>query len=147
LGAAVLDGAGHAVAEVLLEQAERDGLQRPGHRGDLREDVDAVLVLLDHPLQTAGLPLDAPQPLEMRLLVVGVPVLSHGPYNTPPWYPCKAAGARSRDAIQARRAARADQRPPRCPTLIGYSKAAVTRSEVRTSGARPDEWMRPWAIN
>src|SRR5699024_658462 len=147
LGAAVLDGAGHAVAEVLLEQAERDGLQRPGHRGDLREDVDAVLVLLDHPLQTAGLPLDAAQPLEVRLLVVGVSVLSHGSYDTLLWYPCKAAGARSRDAIQARRASRADPRPSRCFTLIGNSTAPGTKSEVRHSGARPDEGRRPWAIN
>jgi hypothetical protein len=37
---------------------------------DLREDVDAVLLLLDHPLQSADLALDATQPLEDLVLVV-----------------------------------------------------------------------------
>jgi hypothetical protein len=48
-----------AVAEVLLKQAEGDGLQGLGGRRDLREDVDAVLILLDHPLQAADLAFDA----------------------------------------------------------------------------------------
>jgi DNA-binding FrmR family transcriptional regulator len=37
------------------EQAEGDGFQRLRGRGDLGEDVDAVDVLLDHPLQTPDL--------------------------------------------------------------------------------------------
>src|SRR3984957_16036954 len=45
------------VAEVLLEQTEGDRLERLGGRRDLREDVDAVLVLLDHPLQAPDLAL------------------------------------------------------------------------------------------
>ena len=46
------------------------GLQRLGRRRHLSEDVDALCILLDHPLQSPDLPLDAAQPLE-----VGVPVL------------------------------------------------------------------------
>ena len=38
-------GAGHAVAEVLVEQADGDALQRLRRRRDLGEDVDAVLVV------------------------------------------------------------------------------------------------------
>src|SRR6266540_3716374 len=48
-----------AAAQVLAEQLHRERLQRPGGGGDLGEDVDAVLVLLDHPLQPADLALDA----------------------------------------------------------------------------------------
>src|SRR4051794_2517750 len=67
-----------AVAEVLLEQPQRDGLQCLGHRRDLGEDVDAVLLVLDHPLQAAGLALDAAQPLEVLVLAVDVAVLMVG---------------------------------------------------------------------
>ena len=68
-------GVDDAVAHVLLEQAEGDRLQRLRHRRDLGEDVDAVLLLLDHPLQAAGLALDAAQPLEVVVLAVDVAVL------------------------------------------------------------------------
>src|SRR5699024_251765 len=34
-------------------------------RGDLRQDVDAVLVVLDHPLESTYLPLDSAQPLQV----------------------------------------------------------------------------------
>src|SRR5215212_2088820 len=65
----------HAVAHVLVEQTERDRLESLCHRRDLGEDVDAVLLLLDHALQAAGLALDAPQTLEVVVLAVDVPVL------------------------------------------------------------------------
>ena len=68
-------GVDHAVREVLLEQADRDGLEGLRHRRDLGEDVDAVLLVLDHPLQPAGLALDAAQPLEVVVLAVDVAVL------------------------------------------------------------------------
>ena len=57
------DGAGHAVPEVVVEQAEGDALQRPRRGAHLGENVDAVLVVLDHPLQPADLTLDAPKRL------------------------------------------------------------------------------------
>ena len=47
--------ADHAVGEVVLEQAETDGVQRLGHRADLGEDVDAVDVFGDHALDAADL--------------------------------------------------------------------------------------------
>src|SRR6266496_3441609 len=57
------DRVGHAVMQVVLKQVERHRLQRLGRRGDLGQHVDAVRVVLDHPLQTADLPLDPAQPV------------------------------------------------------------------------------------
>src|SRR5690606_14713825 len=53
--AAVGDGVPDAVLEVLVEHGEGEGAQRLVDRGGLGEDVDAVLVLLDHPLQPPDL--------------------------------------------------------------------------------------------
>src|SRR3954462_1730700 len=78
LGAAGYGGGDDAVAQVLLEQAERDRLQRLRHRRHLGEDVDAVLLVLDHALQAAGLALDAAQPLEVVVLAVDVPARGLG---------------------------------------------------------------------
>src|SRR5215207_916319 len=74
LRAAALGRLDHAVGEVLLEQLEGEGLQRLGGSRDLGEDVDAVLVLLDHPLQAADLALDTAQALEVAVLARGVAV-------------------------------------------------------------------------
>src|SRR3546814_6218640 len=46
LGAAHSGSPDDAVAQVLLEQTEGDRAQRLGHRGDLGEDGDAILLLL-----------------------------------------------------------------------------------------------------
>src|SRR5690606_29798103 len=59
--------------DVLVEQADCDVAQRAVDRGNLLEDVDAVDVLVDHPLQAADLALDAAQPSEVLLLGHGVP--------------------------------------------------------------------------
>src|SRR3954452_10515564 len=75
LPAAGARGLDDAVAEMLLEQAEGDRLQGLRHRRDLGEDVDAVLLVLDHALQTAGLALDATEPLEVLVLAVDVAVV------------------------------------------------------------------------
>src|SRR4051794_33172609 len=88
-GPAVRGGLGDAVAQVLLEQAERDRLQRLGRGGDLRQHVDAVLVALDHLADAADLALDAPHPLEVGVLVLGVAV--HG---RPPCVPDTHPGYR-----------------------------------------------------
>ena len=61
-----------AVLQVLVEQVQADTLQRLADGCDLGEDVDAVGVLVDHPLQATDLALDAAQPGEDLLLVVGV---------------------------------------------------------------------------
>ena len=60
LSSPVGHGAGHTMAEVVVEQAEGDALQRPRRRAHLGEHVDAVLVVLDHPLEAADLAFDAP---------------------------------------------------------------------------------------
>src|SRR5580692_7696912 len=61
---------------MVLQQAKRHRLQRPRHRGHLGEDVDAVLVVLDHPLQAPHLALDPAQPHQVVILAGGVSVHS-----------------------------------------------------------------------
>ena len=68
------EGLGDTVRHVVLEQLCADLLQRSPHGRDLREDVDAVPVLLDHPLDAAHLALDPVQPLGEGLLVLRVAV-------------------------------------------------------------------------
>ena len=86
-------GADHAVMRVLVEQAERDLVERRLHRGDLGEHVDAVAILGDHALHAAHLPLDTTQALEQLLPVRRVaPLLCvcprHGsPSNAADLYP------------------------------------------------------------
>src|SRR6478736_5074168 len=67
LGPALPGGVDEAVRHVVVEQAERERLERLRRRGHLGEDVDAVLLLLDHPLDPADLPLDPAEALEVRL--------------------------------------------------------------------------------
>ena len=116
------------VDEVLVEQFEGERLQRLRGRRDLREDVDAVLVLFDHPLQPADLALDAAQPLEVRVLLPAV--ARHAPNGTAASRRCQRdldvrftlANAHARGALrQARRRSSCgrplpydDRRPIRC---------------------------------
>src|SRR5260221_7831069 len=72
--AALGGGLRDAVAKMVFHQAKRHRLQRPGGRRHLGQDVDAVLLILDHPLQPADLALDPAQPLKVVLLVGGVSV-------------------------------------------------------------------------
>src|SRR5690606_42155760 len=67
-----------AVRDVVLQQAETDRLERLGGCGDLRQDVDAVGVVVDHLGDAADLSLDACQPLEVVVLGTCVSVHSHG---------------------------------------------------------------------
>src|SRR5215469_13269502 len=64
----------HTVTEVIFQQADRDSLQRLRDGGYLSQDVDAIGIVVDHPLQSAYLALDAPQPLAVLVLVLGVAV-------------------------------------------------------------------------
>jgi len=84
-----LGGFDHAAGHVLIEQTQGDGLQ--GLRGgtDLGEDVDAVLVVLDHLLQPPDLPLHPAQPLEVVVLVCGVAV------HVASWAHCRHLSRRS----------------------------------------------------
>ena len=75
LGAIVVatgGSAGDAMVKVLVEQLHADALQRLADRRDLGEHVDAVRVVLDHSAEPTDLALDATQPREQLLLVVGV---------------------------------------------------------------------------
>src|SRR4029078_9614292 len=62
----------HAVVHMVVQHPERQALERGVHRCDLGEDVDAITVLLDHPLDSPHLTFDAMEPLHQRLLVVTV---------------------------------------------------------------------------
>src|SRR4051812_11586557 len=76
-----------AVARVVVEEPERDLVERRLHRGDLRHDVDAVAVVLDHSLDAADLPFDAAQTLEQlvlgRAVAAGLARSGHATHYTP----------------------------------------------------------------
>ena len=76
-GVARGEGVGDAVVHVAVEDPEREALERGVDRGDLRQDVDAVAVVLQHPLDPAYLALDPMEPADERVLVGGVAVLGH----------------------------------------------------------------------
>ena len=61
-----------AVCDVILENLEPEALERGLDGADLREDVDAVAVLFDHPLDASDLPLDPVKALDQGSLVVAV---------------------------------------------------------------------------
>src|SRR3954453_667054 len=63
---------GDAVAHVPVEQPEGDLVERRLGCCDLRQDVDAVAVVLDHPLDAAHLALGPTQALEQLVLGGGV---------------------------------------------------------------------------
>src|SRR4051812_22929216 len=63
---------------MVVEEAERNLVERGLDRGDLREDVDAVAVRLDHALHAADLALDPAQPLEELVLGGGVAAFGSG---------------------------------------------------------------------
>src|SRR6478672_2328576 len=69
-------GVDDAVGDVVLEQAQAHRLEGLRDGADLRQDVDAVGVGVDHLLHAADLPLDAAQPLQVVVLAAGVS--SHG---------------------------------------------------------------------
>ena len=60
------------------EQSQRDILWCRGDRGDLRDDVDAVLILVDHALNAAGLTFDATQARKVAGLVDAIAVFMVG---------------------------------------------------------------------
>ena len=61
VGVTGLDGVSQAAGDVVLHDQQRDGVDRGPQRGRLLEDVDAVLVALDHPADAPDLALDARQ--------------------------------------------------------------------------------------
>jgi hypothetical protein len=94
LGVGAGDGVGHAVAHMAVEHVDRDLLQRGLDRGHLGEDVDAVGVLVDHPLQAADLAFDPAQ-----AIVEGLGVRVHSPsIPTPGTGDCYPAPSRGQSA-------------------------------------------------
>jgi hypothetical protein len=73
------------VIQVLVEQTDRDALERASDRGDLGEDVDAIRVVVDHPLEAADLALDPPQSRPYRLLHLWRTLHAFPPGSIPPW--------------------------------------------------------------
>src|SRR5215212_7284701 len=57
---------------VPVEKLQRDLVECCLDRGDLRQDVDAVPLVVDHPLDAAHLPLDPVEALDQPLLVLDV---------------------------------------------------------------------------
>src|SRR5207244_10604469 len=68
-GNGVLDAVGHVIAQDLL----LDAPERRPHRRDLRDDIDAVAIVLDHAREPSHLAFDAAQALAARCLASGVP--------------------------------------------------------------------------
>jgi Cu+-exporting ATPase len=58
------------MGDVISQHFFLDAPERGAHRGNLRDDVDAVAVLIDHPGQAADLPLDPVEALLARCLDV-----------------------------------------------------------------------------
>src|SRR5690348_13608980 len=73
------DGVLDAMRDVLAQDLLLDAAQRRAHGADLRDDVDAVAIVLDHARKPAHLALDAAQPLEIGALAV----LLHAVYIPP----------------------------------------------------------------
>ena len=62
------------MAEMVAHQLTADRTQRLLHRRELRDDVGAVAVLFNHPLQSSHLPFDAAETRQ----VAGLDVTVHG---------------------------------------------------------------------
>ena len=69
-----LDGVRQAAVDVVLQQQQPDLVGRGGERLDLLQQVEAVGLFLDQPLQPAGLALDPAQPVQELATVLGVRV-------------------------------------------------------------------------
>ena len=74
------DRAFDAVGDVIAQDFLLGAAQCRTHGRDLRDDVDAVAIVLDHPVEAANLALDAFEPLEGGSL----DIVAHAPY-IPPW--------------------------------------------------------------
>jgi hypothetical protein len=65
------------MARVALEQSQTDALESRARRGDLVEDLDAVPLVLDHPLDSSHLTLDAAKAVKQGVLVLVLDVSGH----------------------------------------------------------------------
>jgi len=67
-----------ASVDVILQELERHLVGGRGQRFDLLEDLEAVRLFFDEPLDSACLTLDPPQPIEQLVAVLGVRVAEMG---------------------------------------------------------------------
>ena len=86
VGIAADDGVLDTMPDVVAKDFLLDPSQRRPNGRDLRDDVDAVAVLVDHAREAAHLPLDAAQALQARWFGRLVHVLT----NTPVGYSCQS---------------------------------------------------------
>ena len=117
-------------------------------RADLRDHVDAVAVVLDHPLDAADLALDALEPGDELLLGGAVPARGSGLRHAVMVYPHRVDGGdqvqRPRDqllALRGRDHDRAGEGSPESPPWTSTSTrrpcgSAVRRSTTPQSGLR-----------
>jgi Cu+-exporting ATPase len=100
----VLDAVGDVIAQHLLLDAAQGGADR----GDLRDDVDAIAVRLDHAGEPADLALDPLEPLEAGCLDPG----THGRYipRRGIWFKLREEKARMPDPVPAEERARGAHR-------------------------------------
>jgi len=54
---------------MISQQTQRDGLECFGRSRNLCEDFNAIVLLLDHPLQTTGLPVAGSKTFEVVIFV------------------------------------------------------------------------------
>lgn len=85
LAALILTGTHDAMVGVIVQQPERDLVERRLHGRDLSQDIDAVALVLDHPLDPANLPPDPAQPLD-ELILGGAVTTFHVLKDTPVGY-------------------------------------------------------------
>ena len=133
-----------AMGDVILQHLLLDPAQRGAHRRDLRDDVDAVAVLLDHLRQAADLALDPAQPF----LTGCLDVFPHAAYIPPQGIGCKAGDRNERRgrraAAQRRHVADAAVGKLRCRprlTAIAAHRSRITATSehgVRRSRLRHD---------
>ena len=67
-----LDGRGRTMFQVVPHELSPHTTQRLLHGRDLRQDVGAVAILVDHFLQSTHLPFDASESLEIAIANVGI---------------------------------------------------------------------------
>ena len=71
------DGVADAVLDVAFKDLQRNSVERRSDGADLREDVDAIALLVDHSLKATHLALDPTEPGGDRLPLAAVAV-AHG---------------------------------------------------------------------
>src|SRR6266508_3314540 len=137
-----LQAGSHAMADVIVEEAQADRLYGPGDRVELGEDVQAVAILLDHPV---GLPdlrsirrrrswqLLLPHGVAAQWPITGPEVRPCAPRTTPgrsrPWrsaprgWPSHPSAARNSAGTAEPPTRRGRRSSPRTPPSTASSRA------------------------